>query len=78
MASNPVKLFGRRCRNVLIWVIAPAHFGLYQRFSKLCHEIHLDYTDQVEPFGLDERWLDLPAINEDRFTTPTALPFCWP
>ena len=42
-------------------VIVPPRFELYQRFSRLCHEIYLDYTDQVEPFGLDECWLDVTA-----------------
>ena len=46
-------------------VIVPPRFELYQRFSRLCHEIYLDYTDQVEPFGLDECWLDVTAENTD-------------
>ena len=29
------------------------------RFSKMARKIYLDYTDQVEPFGLDESWLDV-------------------
>lgn len=44
-------------------VIVPPRFELYQRFSRLCHEIYLDYTDQVEPFGLDECWLDVTAAG---------------
>ncbi|WP_085832843.1 DNA polymerase IV [Clostridium merdae] len=44
-------------------VIVPPRFELYQRFSHLCHEIYLDYTDQVEPFGLDECWLDVTAAG---------------
>ena len=46
-------------------VIVPPRFELYQRFSRLCHEIYLDYTDRVEPFGLDECWLDVTAKNAD-------------
>ena len=46
-------------------VIVPPRFELYQRFSRLCHEIYLDYTDQVEPFGLDECWLDVTAADAD-------------
>ncbi|MDU6308170.1 DNA polymerase IV [Faecalispora jeddahensis] len=46
-------------------VIVPPRFELYQRFSRLCHEIYLDYTDQVEPFGLDECWLDVTAAGAD-------------
>ena len=46
-------------------VIVPPRFALYQRFSKLCHKIYLDYTDRVEPFGLDECWLDITAKGAD-------------
>ena len=31
----------------------------YIRFSKMAHEIYERYTDQIEPFGLDESWLDV-------------------
>ena len=40
-------------------VTAEAHYDRYIRFSKLCREIYLDYTDYIEPFGLDEAWLDV-------------------
>ena len=31
----------------------------YIRFSQMAREIYEDYTDQIEPFGLDESWLDV-------------------
>jgi DNA polymerase-4 len=40
-------------------VIMPPNYPLYMRFSKMARQIYLDYTDQVEPFGLDEAWLDV-------------------
>ena len=40
-------------------VIMPPNYHLYMRFSKMARQIYLDYTDQVEPFGLDECWLDV-------------------
>ncbi len=40
-------------------VTASAHYDRYIRFSKLCREIYSDYTDNIEPFGLDEAWLDV-------------------
>lgn len=40
-------------------VTAEAHYDRYIRFSKLCREIYSDYTDNIEPFGLDEAWLDV-------------------
>jgi DNA polymerase-4 len=32
---------------------------LYLRYSRLARNIYTSYTDQVEPFGLDEAWLDV-------------------
>jgi DNA polymerase-4 len=34
-------------------------FGQYLKYSKLTREIYQRYTDKVEPFGMDECWLDL-------------------
>lgn len=39
-------------------VIVPPNFKLYMRFSGLIRNILMDYSDQVESFGLDESWLD--------------------
>jgi DNA polymerase IV len=44
-------------------VIVPPNFPLYMRFSKLARQIYLDYSDQVEPFGLDECWLDVTGSS---------------
>lgn len=40
-------------------VILPPDMGEYIRISRYAREIYEDYTDQVEPFGLDENWLDV-------------------
>ncbi len=40
-------------------VVLPPDMGEYIRISRLAREIYEDYTDQVEPFGLDESWLDI-------------------
>ena len=40
-------------------VIVPPRFEYYSKFSKLLHEIYERYTDLIEPFGLDECWLDV-------------------
>lgn len=40
-------------------ITASAHYDRYIRFSKLCREIYSDYTNFIEPFGLDEAWLDV-------------------
>lgn len=39
-------------------VILKPNYALYQRFSKKARQLYYEYTDQVEPFGLDEAWLD--------------------
>lgn len=40
-------------------VIVPPHYDRYIRFSRLAREIYAEYSDQVEPFGLDESWIDV-------------------
>lgn len=40
-------------------VVLPADMDEYIRISRLARGIYEDYTDQVEPFGLDECWLDV-------------------
>ncbi len=40
-------------------VIVPPRFEYYQKFSKLLHKIYERYTDFIEPYGLDECWLDV-------------------
>ncbi len=40
-------------------VFLPPHFELYEQYSHAAREIYYDYTDMIEPFGLDECWLDV-------------------
>ena len=42
-------------------VIASPHYDEYARFSKMLNDIYAEYTDCVEPFGIDESWLDVTA-----------------
>jgi len=37
----------------------PPNFKRYMHFAKMMREIYADYTDYIEPFGLDEAWLDV-------------------
>ena len=46
----------RKCPGL---VLVPPHRGEYVRYSRLVNEIYQRYTDQVEPFGIDESWLDV-------------------
>ena len=40
-------------------VCVPAHYERYLAYSAQARDIYTSYTDQVEPFGLDECWLDV-------------------
>lgn len=42
-------------------VIAEPHYGDYVAVSRAVNRIYAEYTDQVEPFGIDESWLDVTA-----------------
>jgi len=40
-------------------VILTPNYPLYLRFSRILREIFYEYSDLVEPFGLDEAWIDV-------------------
>lgn len=40
-------------------VLLPPHHKLYREYSHRVNEIYDQYTDLVEPFGIDESWLDV-------------------
>lgn len=44
------------CKDV---VFVSPHYDEYIRFSQKARKIYADYTDLVEPYGLDESWLDI-------------------
>ena len=46
----------QRCPNL---ILVPPQYDQYLKYSKLAHSIYYRYTDQVEPFGMDECWLDV-------------------
>ncbi len=52
----------QKCRDLII--IEP-HFDEYMKYSDMAHEIYRRYTDLIEPFGLDECWLDISASTPD-------------
>ena len=45
-------------------VAVKPHYDEYFKFSKLAHKIYYSYTNQVEPFGLDECWLDVTGSEK--------------
>ncbi len=42
-------------------ILVGAHFERYVKYSRLARAIYCEYTDLVEPFGMDECWLDVTA-----------------
>ena len=40
-------------------ILVHPHYDQYLKYSRLAHQIYYRYTDLVEPFGMDECWLDV-------------------
>ena len=40
-------------------IFLPPHHRLYREYSRRVNAIYDEYTDLVEPFGIDESWLDV-------------------
>ena len=70
LAKNmPAKAMGVRTAEA-IWqarekcpglIVLKPDFRKYVRFAKMMRGIYAEYADRVEPFGLDEAWLDVSA-----------------
>ena len=65
--NDPAKKFGIQTAET-IWqarkkcpelVLLPPHHALYREYSQKVNAIYDEYTDLVEPFGIDESWLDI-------------------
>ena len=54
--GNPLWMAKQKCPNI---VFVPPHYDLYMKYSQIAREIYGEYTNQVEPYGLDECWLDV-------------------
>lgn len=59
--GEPIWQAQQKCPDL---VIVPPHFDLYIKYSKCMHELYYRYTDKIEPFGLDECWLDVTASGK--------------
>lgn len=40
-------------------ILVPPQYDQYLKYSKMAHQIYYRYTDLVEPFGMDECWMDM-------------------
>jgi len=54
--AEPIWQAQRKCPSL---VIVPPHYEYYSYFSERARDIYLRFTDLVEPFGMDECWLDV-------------------
>lgn len=52
-------------------IFVPPHFKYYEHYSERVKQIYCRYTDLVEPFGMDECWLDVTASK--LFGTPQQI-----
>ena len=70
--NEPAKKFGvvtaetiwqarKKCPDL---VLLPPHYDKYSEFCRLINGIYQQYTDQVEPFSIDESWLDVTASQK--------------
>ena len=50
------------CKELVI--VHPKH-GTYSHYSKLVRAIYSRYTDKIEPFGIDEAWLDITCCAKN-------------
>ena len=56
VVGEPLWKARQKCPNL---IIVPPNFPIYIEFSKKVRSILEDYTDLIEPFGLDESWIDV-------------------
>lgn len=54
--AEPVWQAQQKCPDLLL---LPPHHGLYEKVSLRINNIYRRYTDLVEPFSIDESWLDV-------------------
>ena len=80
--NEPAKKYGIKTAEA-IWqaqakcpelVLVEAHQKKYEYYSKKLREMYSEYTDKVEPFGLDECWLDMTdAVSDYKEAEEVAL-----
>lgn len=51
----------RKCPDLYL---LPPHYEKYDHYFHLINKIYQEYTDQVEPFSIDESWLDVTASQK--------------
>lgn len=59
----------QKCKDL---IVVPPHFEEYIKYSRLARSIYSRYTDLVEPYGMDECWLDISG-TETIFGSPEQV-----
>lgn len=59
--GEPIWQAKKKCPDL---VILPPHYDKYIDISKRAHRIYYSYTNQVEPFGMDECFLDVTGSRK--------------
>lgn len=59
----------RKCPEL---ILVKPHYDEYKKHSLWARNIYYSYTNQVEPFGLDEAWLDITG-SQKLFGTPMEI-----
>lgn len=58
VTAETIQSAKRKCPEL---VTIPPHHDKYREYSHMLNSIYLEYTDLVEPFSVDESWLDVTA-----------------
>lgn len=53
-------------------IMVPPQYDQYLKYSKLTQAIYNRYTDLIEPFGMDECWMDVTG-SQSLFGTPVQI-----
>lgn len=68
--GEPLWSARQKCPNL---VVVPPNFPTYTRFSAMVRDILHDYSPVVEPFGLDEAWVDVTGCHGDPVDTAHTI-----
>ncbi len=58
--AQPIYMAQKLCPDLMI---VPPHFDAYVYYSRCAHAIYQSVTDLIEPFGMDESWLDVTGSS---------------
>lgn len=56
VTAETIQSAKRKCPEL---VTIPPHHDKYREYSHMLNSIYLEYTDLVEPFSVDESWLEI-------------------